>query len=309
VEMLFCSSLLALVGAGEQPAFSPRRLKMWNTKTKTVICELNFVSAIVAVKLNKRRLVVLLETKAQIFDFVSLSMLQTLDTVPNPKGLCALAVNNTNSYLALPASTSAGEVLVFDAVNLHAVNHIHAHKAPLASMAFNDDGSMLATASEKGTVIRVFSIPHATKLYTFRRGSYPAHIYSLSFDLQSTLLCVSSDSPTVHIFKLEQTPPPSATVAFVTAYLGLDALNDMLESSRDFAFVKLRVPGVPTLCAIDKTNTQVMVVTADGYFFQYKLDAIHGGECKLVKESVLLESASDQISAGFLTEQQHIQHV
>jgi hypothetical protein len=32
VEMLFCTSLVALVGAGEQPAFSPRRLQISNTK-------------------------------------------------------------------------------------------------------------------------------------------------------------------------------------------------------------------------------------------------------------------------------------
>lgn len=30
--MLFCTSLVALVGAGEQPAFSPRHLQIINTK-------------------------------------------------------------------------------------------------------------------------------------------------------------------------------------------------------------------------------------------------------------------------------------
>jgi autophagy-related protein 18 len=34
VEMLFCTSLVALVGAGEQPAFSPRHLQIINTKVK-----------------------------------------------------------------------------------------------------------------------------------------------------------------------------------------------------------------------------------------------------------------------------------
>lgn len=32
VEMLFCTSLVALVGAGEHPAFSPRHLQIINTK-------------------------------------------------------------------------------------------------------------------------------------------------------------------------------------------------------------------------------------------------------------------------------------
>jgi len=54
-SMLYCTSLLALVGAGDHPAFSPRKLKVFNTKTQTSICELNFVSSVLAVQMNKKR--------------------------------------------------------------------------------------------------------------------------------------------------------------------------------------------------------------------------------------------------------------
>jgi autophagy-related protein 18 len=47
---------------------------------------------------------------------------------------------------------------------------IPAHDSPLASIAFDWHGSKLATASEKGTVIRVFSVPQAKRLFEFRRG-------------------------------------------------------------------------------------------------------------------------------------------
>lgn len=79
---------------------------------------------------------------------------------------------------------------------------IEAHNSPLSCIALNNDGTMLATASEKGTIIRVFSIPDAQKLYQFRRGSIPARIYSMSFNSASTLLSVSSATETVHIFRL-----------------------------------------------------------------------------------------------------------
>jgi autophagy-related protein 18 len=61
---------------------------------------------------------------------------------------------------------------------------------------------MLATASDKGTVVRVFSVPDAKKLWQFRRGSSSARIWSINFNLSSTLLSVSSDSSTIHIYKL-----------------------------------------------------------------------------------------------------------
>jgi autophagy-related protein 18 len=54
----------------------------------------------------------------------------------------------------------------------------------------------------QGTVIRIFNTSNAEKVYQFRRGSYPAKIYSMSFNLVSSLLCVSSATETVHIFKL-----------------------------------------------------------------------------------------------------------
>lgn len=79
---------------------------------------------------------------------------------------------------------------------------IEAHQAPLSCISLNNEGTLLATASEKGTIIRVFSLPDAQKLFQFRRGSIPARIYSMSFNATSTLLAVSSATETVHIFRL-----------------------------------------------------------------------------------------------------------
>ena len=81
-------------------------------------------------------------------------------------------------------------------------NVIQAHKSPISFLSINSTGTMLATASDKGTVIRVWSIPGAEKLYQFRRGTREARIYSMNFNAMSTLLAVSSAHDTVHIFKL-----------------------------------------------------------------------------------------------------------
>ena len=92
--------------------------------------------------------------------------------------------------------------MIYDANKLESVNVIDAHNSPLACIAINNDGTLLATTSEKGTIVRVFSIPDGQKLYQFRRGSIPTRIYSMSFNSTSTLLCVSSSTETVHIFRL-----------------------------------------------------------------------------------------------------------
>lgn len=186
---------------------------------------------VVAVKMNRKRLAVLLEEVVFIYDISNMKLLHQQVTPLNPGGICALSPNNENNYLALPhyqkagsgaANTQnqshvpksitkepiSGDVLIYDLNKMEEVTVIQAHQTQLSCIAISNDGTLMATSSEKGTVIRIFSIPDGKKLYQFRRGSIPARIYCMSFNATSTLLCVSSATETVHIFKLA---PPSGS--------------------------------------------------------------------------------------------------
>ncbi|KAG6849000.1 hypothetical protein H0H93_012085 [Arthromyces matolae] len=191
-----------------------------------MICELLFPSSILAVKLNRKTLVIVLEAEIYIYDISNMRLLHVIETTKNPDAICALSPSADSSYLAYPssvpspssslatASTSSqpppptiqqqqsGDVIVFSTRSLTVANVIQAHKSPISFLSINSTGTLLATASDKGTVIRVWSIPGAEKLYQFRRGTREARIYSISFNLVSTLLAVSSAHDTVHIFKL-----------------------------------------------------------------------------------------------------------
>lgn len=373
IEMLFSTSLVALI-------LSPRHLVIQNTKRSSIICELTFPSAVLAVRLNRKRLAVVLEEEIYLYDISNMTLLYTIATSPNPNAICALAPSSENCYLAYPlpkaredagdkrpshapppsnfVSPTTGEVLIFDALKLEALNVVEAHRAPLSCIALNNDGTLLATASETGTIIRVFSLPKGTKLYQFRRGTYPSTIYSMSFNLSSTLLCVSSTTDTVHIFRLggpapllpdsprslndrwtrgrsydSSTDSPTAgtspgsdtaetpTVARKTSgtfgsmirrssqmmgksvagvvggYLP-QAVTEMWEPMRDFAFIKLPKSGLGinstggpprSVVAMSSSSPQVMIVTSDGGFYVYSIDMESGGEGVLVKQYSVLE--------------------
>jgi autophagy-related protein 18 len=178
------------------------------------------------VRLNRKRLAVILEEEIYLYDISNMTLLNTITTSPNPNAICALAPasNGDKCYIAYPlpkpredtgdkrpshapplstyVSPTSGEVMIMDALSGHGQNVVEAHRAPLSCIALNNDGTLLATASETGTIIRVFSLPSGNKLFQFRRGTYPSTIYSMSFNLNSTLLCVSSTTDTVHIFRL-----------------------------------------------------------------------------------------------------------
>lgn len=54
---------------------------------------------------------------------------------------------------------------------------INAHQSEIACMALNQPGSVVASASRKGTLIRLFDTTTRDKLVELRRGTDPATLY------------------------------------------------------------------------------------------------------------------------------------
>lgn len=99
-----------------------------------------------------------------------------------------------------------------------------ASRSPLAALQLWHGGSVLATASKRGTLVRVWHIASAPQehqparstlkvrlLRELRRGADSADIYGLAFSPDAVLLAVVSDKGTVHMFGCAPpSPAPSA---------------------------------------------------------------------------------------------------
>ncbi len=115
------------------------------------------MNTILAVKLNRQRLVVCLEDSILIHNISDLKMIHTIKHIPlNPQGLIALSPSNDPCYLAYPAKNTTGEVNIFDAFKLENKLTIAAHDNPLVSMTFDSQGTKLATASDKVNALTQF---------------------------------------------------------------------------------------------------------------------------------------------------------
>ncbi|XP_028286560.1 WD repeat domain phosphoinositide-interacting protein 1-like [Parambassis ranga] len=305
VERLFSSSLVVVVSLS-----MPRRMNVYHFKKGTEICNYSYSNNILSVRLNRQRLVVCLEESIYIHNIKDMKLLKTLLNTPtNPSGLCALSVNHSNSYLAYPGSATIGEITVYDANNLSTVTLIQAHDSPLAALTFNASGTKLASASEKGTVIRVFSIPEGQKLFEFRRGMKRyVSISSLSFSADAQFLCASSNTETVHIFKLEQhSPSRDEESPTWSAYVGKmftaastylpSQVSDMMHQDRAFATVRLNMFGLKNICALATIQKlpRLLVASSDGYLYIYNVDPQDGGECVLVQKHRLFDFSEEQV--------------
>lgn len=295
VERLFSSSLLGIVHRN-----SPRKLNVLHFKRKAEICQYTYTNTILAIRLNRLRVVVCLDDSLYIHNIRDMKLLHTIrDTPHNPLGLCALSVGNENCFLAYPGNVNNGEVQVFDADTLQAKSMIPAHDNPIAALAFNPSGTLMATASKKGTVIRVFSVVDGARLFEFRRGMKRCvTIYSLTFSPNSTFLCASSNTETVHIFKLEkdkESQPMEDNQGWM-GYVGKALMtsanylptqfSDMLHQDRNFATFYLPFSQMKNVCCITTIQKQscVLVASADGFLYIYQFDTDEGGDCALIKQ-------------------------
>ena len=67
----------------------------------------------------------------------------------------------------------------------------------------NKEGTILASASEKGTRIRIFNCINGVLLQEFKRGSEKAEINYITFDNLGILVAVTSDRGTIHIWSIK----------------------------------------------------------------------------------------------------------
>eukprot|EP01026_Neomeris_dumetosa_P069547 TRINITY_DN6880_c0_g1_i5.p3 TRINITY_DN6880_c0_g1~~TRINITY_DN6880_c0_g1_i5.p3 ORF type:complete len:206 (-),score=19.86 TRINITY_DN6880_c0_g1_i5:200-817(-) len=79
---------------------------------------------------------------------------------------------------------------------------VNAHNSKLQALSISIDGKRIATASEKGTLIRVFDTNTGEQLQELRRGAEKAQIFSIAIAPKCDWLAVSSDKGTIHIFAL-----------------------------------------------------------------------------------------------------------
>ncbi|KAJ5992736.1 phosphatidylinositol 3-5-bisphosphate-binding protein [Penicillium sp. IBT 35674x] len=195
VEMLGQSNYLAIVGGGRNPKFPQNKLIIWDDAKQKAAITLEFRTSVLGVRLSKSRIVVALLNSTHVFAFSTPPQkLSVFETSDNPLGLACLG----QKVLAFPGR-SPGQVQLIE-LETGNVSIIPAHSSALRAMALSPDGEVLATASETGTLIRVFSAANCTKLAELRRGVDHAVIFSLSFSPSNMLLAVTSDKSTLHVF-------------------------------------------------------------------------------------------------------------
>ncbi|KAG0261679.1 WD repeat domain phosphoinositide-interacting protein 3 [Mortierella polycephala] len=357
VEMLFRCNYLALVGGGKNPKYPPNKVIIWDDDRNRGVIELEFRSEVKAVKLRRDKFVVVLANKVIVYTFsLQPTKLHVFETVDNDRGLVALSWSDKHAILIFPGR-QIGHIQIVDlnsVVSTTAVSSttplvsypnpfsaaasnqpkypmastkttanisiIPAHTSPLFCLVTNADGTKCASASDKGTLIRVFDTGSSKLLHEFRRGADRAEIYSIAFNSDSTRICAGSDKGTVHIFNLdgasgskvyqsgvgspssgphygEVLQPhhaphmPSGNRQSSLAFMK-DLLPKYFSSAWSFAQFKVAVD-CRCICAFGGEKNTVVVICADGSFYRFMFDPQKGGECVRESYNKFLKDSDD----------------
>ncbi|CAH8595059.1 unnamed protein product [Dicrocoelium dendriticum] len=296
LEMLFRTNLLGILGGGHHARLPSNVACLWDGIKQQFFLEISCSSEVKSLRLRRDRIVIVLLDAVKVYTFdQSPQLVYESTTFPNPHGLCHICQAPDNPLIAFPGKRP-GSLLLVNVGNVAAASsvspatpsstsannmpprQIAAHENALASIEMNSNGLFLATASQKGTIIRVFSTKDCRLLHELRRGINPATVTSLSFNSTSDLLCVTSERGTAHIFNLKKesstsekhrtNPSTSNPRGFTSSGSQESVTNYFANVSQIRCILETKYKAI---CAFSLLNPNILIVlAADGSYYKYR---------------------------------------
>lgn len=218
----------------------------WDCILGSEICRFNFYEAVLGLRLCSRWMVVVLKERTVVFEYLELQRQQRPSPPPewddarasfsdfeaelrahrgpnkphsihrtsfNPYALVSLV----NDLLILPAQTVGQLQLISLKPTSTSTSQqqatkrvLRVHNTALRNFTLSISGGLLATASEQGTLVRVYSTKSLAQIAEFRRGMEKAIVSSLAFSPGDRWLAATSDKGTIHMFDLRPSAAPAS---------------------------------------------------------------------------------------------------
>ena len=300
IEMLNRCNIIALVGGGSNPNFDRNKVILFDDSQGKIITEIIVIFNVLNVKLKRTKIFIIGENQINVFAFSNNYLkIDSINTYQNKSGIFGISTDSTANIICYPSSLGEITIKNYDikkGENFE-TNVIKAHQSEVVAVVLNGDGSLLATASKQGTIIRIHQTKDGALIQELRRGTRISDMYSLVFNYNSKYLACSSSQGTIHIFnvKNEQNEVQNQKSVFgaIVNFFGFS--NEYLNSEWSFAQYRLNLKGRSVIAFNNLNLKSIMVLTLDGMFHLGEFDEKAGGECStsLSKNFLKLEIEND----------------
>ena len=315
IEMFKKTNILALIGGGENPRFSPKKIIIWDDHQANIIGVLVFNKEVLNVRMRNDKIFGVLDDKIYIFNLNTLETIKTLETFNNPTGIIAISSGEFNKLIIAYPFEYQGFVNFRDCFDSKTIGNskiIKAHESKIACLAINKNGTLLATSSDIGTLIRLFNLNNGENISVFRRGTKSVSMICITFSPNNIFFGCISDVGTVHIFtifdinkklnekntseqenneikngnKNEKGTEPKNRKSILSKIGGFFNITD-----HDRNFAKFKIQDEYGLLSFGNENTFVLI-TKEGKYIKAAYDPKNGGNCQNIEEKNFLNEES-----------------
>ena len=292
VEILNRCNIFALVGTEENIKFGQNKVILWDELNQKVVNQLIVSNNIKTIKIKRTKIFIIEENNIKVFTLGNYEKIDSLKTFKNKNGIFGISLDTKLNIISYP-SPDIGKIIIKDYDNKKEGNfitkEISAHKNEIIALVMNYDGSLIASASERGTIIKIFRTIDGYPIQELRRGTEPAEIYSLAFDLKSKYIACSSNKGTIHIFNINnnqsednEAKNQKSIFGNIVSYLGYQ--NEYLNSEWSFSQYRLNCKEKSIVSFGNEDNHSIIVVTQNGKYYNGKFDPKNKGECQTIIE-------------------------
>jgi WD40 repeat protein len=257
------SPIIVCTGISGQKSFSNKTLCIFDESLGRVVLEVQCTEEIRHIFMIPSMFAISSRTEVRLYTFDPPILHSLLRTSPNDYAPCDF-VECQESFIVALTGRQPGIVRLVRGSTCECRDFsISAHNRPISFLRMNSNGSLVATSSSYGTVIKLFNTTTGDCVGQFRRGTLAAEIQAMEFSPESEWLAVASSKGTVHLFTIAIVPITD---------LGNVPRSENKVQSPDFATCSLAFIERNTLIAVSRIGTLYILkcsfadksVTVDG---------------------------------------------
>ena len=244
------------------------------------------------IKIKRTKIFIIEENNIKVFTLGNYENIDSLKTFKNKNGIFGISLDSKLNIISYP-SPDIGKIIIKDYNKKNEdnfiVNEISAHKNEIIALVMNYEGTLIASASERGTIIKIFRTKDGCNIQELRRGTEPAEIYSLAFDIKSKYIACSSNKGTIHIFNIHNDKSggndlknQKSIFGNIVSFLGYQ--NEYLNSEWSFSQYRLNFKEKSVVSFGNEDNNTIIVITQNGKYYNGKFDPKVKGECQTSME-------------------------
>jgi WD40 repeat protein len=269
-ELSYRSNLLALVGGGKIPKFNSKKVVIYNDLEDCIESEYKFATPVLNVKFKKDFIFIVCEKKIYVFNLNTSQNIDTFDTIMNKQGIIAVNGCPEKTIMAHPIEPEDEPDKGYVGIKNYKTNKyfpLLVHDEKISYMEMDYNGLILATANDKGTIIRLHNLLDKTLIYECKRGKDKATINFITFDMEYNYIGVTSSKGTIHIWKLDDFIQKEKKDNKMIYSLKKNNNNGY---KTELSFAKIKFQKQCIFCF--RTGNNVFIVSKDEKYFNSKID-------------------------------------